>query len=128
MTDAEVIGVAGCGTMGLPMAQALARAGYAVWGYDVRPAAEFGTFADRMVEDPNAFAERVSIMISVVRDIPQTLDLCFDVQGIFKRERYPHTLVVSSTLSPRFLPELRRALPADVTVVDAPIPTENRVR
>ncbi|MEO8007194.1 MAG: NAD(P)-binding domain-containing protein, partial [Betaproteobacteria bacterium] len=37
MTKSLVVGVAGCGSMGLPMAQALQDAGYEVWGLDVRP-------------------------------------------------------------------------------------------
>ena len=61
------------------------------------------------------------MLISVVRDIPQTLDLCFNVQRMFTGVDYPRTLIVSSTLSPRFLPELRRQLPADVTLIDAPM-------
>lgn len=121
VSDLEVVGVAGCGTMGLPMAQALQRAGFAVWGYDVRPAKEFGDFAARMLADPQDFAERVSVMFCVVRDIPQTLDLCFNVQRMFAGNQYPRTLIVSSTLSPRFLPELRRQLPTDVTLIDAPM-------
>lgn len=103
------------------MAQALHSAGFTVWGYDVRPAGEFGDFAPRMIAEPQDFAERVSVLISVVRDIPQTLDLCFYVQRMFTGDNYPRTLIVSSTLSPRFLPELRRRLPGDVTLVDAPM-------
>lgn len=116
-----VVGVAGCGTMGLPMAQALQHASYEVWGLDVRPADEFGEFRSRMLDDAAEFARRVDIVISVVRDIAQTRELCFDVQALFTRAKYPHTLVVSSTLSPRFIPELRELLPADVTLVDAPM-------
>ena len=41
MTKSLVVGVAGCGSMGLPMAQALRHAGYEVWGLDVRLADEF---------------------------------------------------------------------------------------
>lgn len=115
------VGVAGCGTMGLPMAQALQEAGYEVWGLDVRPVAEFGSFQARMLEDPVEFARRSDVVISVVRDVKQTLDLCFDHQALFKCAQYPKILVVSSTLSPRFLPQLRSRLPGDVTLVDAPM-------
>jgi 3-hydroxyisobutyrate dehydrogenase-like beta-hydroxyacid dehydrogenase len=116
-----VIGVAGCGTMGLPMAECLARAGYEVWGYDVRASEEFGAFAPRMICDPHAFAQRVDILISVVRDTVQTFDLCFDRQAMFAVANPPHTLIVSSTLSPRVLPELRQCLAGDVTLIDAPM-------
>jgi len=68
MSKSPVVGVAGCGSMGLPMAQALQHAGYEVWGLDVRPASEFGSFRLRMLEDPTEFASRVQVVISVVRN------------------------------------------------------------
>jgi len=74
-----------------------------------------------MLADPAEFARRAEIVISVVRDAAQSLELCFDRQALFTRATYPKTLVVSSTLSPRFLPDLRNRLPGDVTLVDAPM-------
>ena len=121
MTNRVVVGVAGCGSMGLPMAQALLHAGYEVWGLDVRPVDEFGSFRSRMLDDAAEFARRVEVVISVVRDAAQTRELCFDHQALFMRGEHPKTLIVSSTLSPRFMPELRDRLPADVTLVDAPM-------
>lgn len=116
-----VVGVAGCGAMGLPMAQALQEAGFEVWGFDVRPTIEFGSFQPRMIDDPSEFARRVQVVISVVRDVTQNLDLCFDRQALFTGTRYPRTLIVSSTVTPRFMPALRSRLPADVALVDAPM-------
>jgi putative dehydrogenase len=121
MTKRPIVGVAGCGAMGLPMALALQGAGYEVWGLDVRPTSEFGSFQFRMLGDPEKFASRVEIVISVVRDVGQSLELCFDRQALFKRARYPKTLIVSSTLSPRFVVELRSRLPHDVVLIDAPM-------
>ena len=72
----QVIGMAGCGNMGLPMAKQLQKAGLEVFGFDVRPLPEFGDFQDRMIEDPNEFSDRVDIVFSVVRDWQQTQDLC----------------------------------------------------
>jgi len=116
-----VIGIAGCGTMGLPMAERLFDAGYEVWGYDVRPPSDFGNFQPRMVIDAAEFASRVDAVISVVRDRSQTFDLCFDDQALFASAARPATLVVSSTLSPRVLPEIAERLPASVTMLDAPM-------
>lgn len=121
MRKGPVIGVAGCGSMGLPMAQALQDAGFEVWGFDVRPAIEFGSFQARMIEDPAEFGRRVHIVISVVRDVAQNIDLCFDRQALFAQSQYPRTLIVSSTITPRFIPTLRSRLPADVALVDAPM-------
>jgi 3-hydroxyisobutyrate dehydrogenase-like beta-hydroxyacid dehydrogenase len=113
--------VAGCGAMGLPMARSLLTAGFDVWGFDVRPHEEFGDFRPRMIADPADFAARCPTVISVVRDIPQTLDLCFDEQALFARDTRPRRLVVSSTVSPRFLGELAGKLPAGTELIDAPM-------
>ena len=121
MSKNPVVGVAGCGSMGLPMAQALQDAGYEVWGLDVRPASEFGSFQSRMLDDPAEFGRRVQVVISVVRDVTQSLELCFDRQALFTRAQYPKTLIVSSTVSPRFIAELKGRLPADVVLIDAPM-------
>lgn len=121
MTDTHVIGVAGCGAMGLPMARRLLGAGHEVWGFDVRPPNEFGDFEPRMITDPAAFADAVDTVITVVRDRRQTFDALFDEQAIMKAPRPPKTLVVSSTLSPRILPEIAARLPDDTTLCDAPM-------
>ena len=116
----DVVGIAGCGAMGLPMAQRLADAGYEVWGHDVRPVGEFGEFANRMVGDAAGFSERCNIVISVVRDAAQTRALLFgESQGIVKGLQPPDVLVISSTLSPRFIRHLSKELPEGLALVDA---------
>ena len=118
----DVVGIAGCGAMGLPMAQRLADAGYEVWGHDVRPVGEFGEFANRMVGDAAGFSERCNIVISVVRDAAQTRALLFgESQGIVKGLQPPDVLVISSTLSPRFIRHLSKELPQGLELVDAPM-------
>ncbi len=114
-----IIGIAGCGSMGLPMARQLLAAGQDVWGYDVRPTKEFGDFQSRMISNPIEFGTKVDILISVVRDYQQTLDLCFDDQAVFTLPNYPTTFVCSSTLSPRLLPDILARLPQNVAMVDA---------
>ena len=115
------VGIAGCGTMGLPMARKLYESGYDIWGFDVRPVGEFGDFQSRMISDPTDFAARVDTVISVVRDLGQTIDLCFGAQAIFRKENRPNTFICSSTLSPRALPEIANQLPTNVTMIDAPM-------
>ncbi|MDB3946039.1 NAD(P)-dependent oxidoreductase [Gammaproteobacteria bacterium] len=118
----DVIGIAGCGAMGLPMAQRLADAGYEVWGHDVRPASEFDGFASRMVADAVEFSGRCNIVISVVRDAAQTRALLFgDSQGIVKGLQTSDVLVISSTLSPRFVRDLSEELPEGLALIDAPM-------
>ena len=121
MNEPPVIGVAGCGTMGLPMARRLLSGGHEVWGFDVRPISEFGDFAPRMIADPTAFGEAVDIVISVVRDRHQTMDLLFDKQAVMTQNNPPEIVVISSTLSPQILPEIAERLPTDTHLADAPM-------
>jgi 3-hydroxyisobutyrate dehydrogenase-like beta-hydroxyacid dehydrogenase len=117
----QTIGVAGCGRMGLPMARALARAGFDVAGFDIRPLAEFGDFAPAMVPDPADFAARCETVLTVVRDIPQTEALLFDDQALLDRPNAIRTLIVCSTVSPRYILDLRARVPEAIAMVDAPM-------
>lgn len=103
------------------MARALARAGFDVTGFDVRPPAEFGDFAPRMVADPAAFAADREAILTVVRDIDQTEDLLFRRQAILSHAGALRWLVVCSTLSPRYVTALLPRLPAGLALVDAPM-------
>ncbi len=122
------IGVAGCGAMGLPMAQALHRAGVDVWGFDVRDLrqqADVGDFVARLQPDAALFAKHLDVLISVVRDEAQTRALLFNEQALLRAPKPPRTVVISSTLSPRFVLQLRREPDADglahIALVDAPM-------
>ena len=95
----EVIGIAGCGAMGEPIAQRLLAAGFEVWIHDVRPLSEFGAIATYMVEDAAEFARRCNIVISVVRDVSQTRSLLFgEAQGIVHGDNPPEVLVILQEL------------------------------
>ncbi|MGI9318983.1 MAG: NAD(P)-dependent oxidoreductase [bacterium] len=118
--QSDFITLAGCGSMGLPMARRLQKSGFNIFGYDIRPRSDFPDFSQSMLSDPISIAES-KVLISVVRDERQTLDLCLDDQGIFRRDRYPKVLIVSSTLSPRFFKYLATRLPVDVNLIDAPM-------
>jgi len=115
------VGVAGCGRMGLPMARAMARAGFDVRGFDVRPVAEFGDFASRMEPDPATFAAHAEVLFTVVRDTRQTDDLLFDAQALLRRDHAVRMLIVCSTLSPRYVHALAGRLPPGVRLMDAPM-------
>lgn len=122
MTDTLIgpVGVAGCGEMGLPMAQALAAAGFEVWGHDVRPAADFGEFGARML-GADAFAARCRVVLSVVRDVPQTEALLFGDQALLRAGGAVETLLVCSTVSPRWLATLPARVRPGVQLIDAPM-------
>lgn len=115
------IGVAGCGRMGMPMARALAKAGLDVRGFDVRPIAEFDSFAGNMDLNPGTFMDGRNVLMTVVRDIKQTNDVLFDDQAFLSKASDLTHLIVCSTLSPRYLQELKQRVPAHVQLVDAPM-------
>ncbi len=117
----KTVGIAGCGRMGLPMAQALFNAGVETYGFDIRSVSEFGDFAPRMITDPAAFAAACNIVITVVRDHHQTDDLLFDEQALTTGRHAIETLIVSSTLSPRYLQRLQERVPNNIALVDAPM-------
>ncbi len=121
MATLPTIGVAGCGIMGLPMAKNLHKSGYDVFGYDVRPKSAFGDFSDRMLEDASTLAATCPIIFSVVRDWTQTKELCFGNKGLFTGAVCPEIFVISSTLSPKMVFRLRKSLPQETTLIDAPM-------
>ncbi|WNK01640.1 NAD(P)-dependent oxidoreductase [Thalassospiraceae bacterium LMO-JJ14] len=121
MIRGTVLGVAGCGAMGLPMAENLLGAGVDVWGYDIKPVDASDNMKNRMIADAPAFAAKVGTVISVVRDIAETEALLFNDQAILMGQDCPKTLILSSTLSPRYIRDVAARVPGDVTVIDAPM-------
>lgn len=121
MADLVDIGVAGCGAMGFPMAKNLLQKGFNVQGYDIRSPAEFPEFENRMCGSATELASQCSIVFSVVRDWPQTQDVCFGENGLFSEEKGPDILIISSTLSPNMIFDLKDKLPATTHLVDAPM-------
>ncbi|HJN61200.1 MAG TPA: NAD(P)-binding domain-containing protein, partial [Alphaproteobacteria bacterium] len=118
-TSLGPIGVAGCGRMGAPMARALIRAGFDVAGLDVLPADSFADLAPLMT-DAASFAAGRRIVLSVVRDAAETEELLFDDQALITRQPSAiDTLLICSTLSPRYVAELRARIPQSIALVDA---------
>lgn len=115
------IGVAGCGRMGLPMLLALRDAGFSAFGFDIRPQGEFGQSENLIVNDPDCFAEGLEILISVVRDIPETEEVLFGTQQFLARAPALKTVVICSTLSPRYVESLRERVPDRISLIDAPM-------
>ncbi len=113
------IGVAGLGAMGLPMARRLVQAGFRVVGYDVVQDRDYRSVP--ILTDPGEFAEQADVLLSIVRDEPQNVELCFVGQAVFRQPKYPKVFVLCSTVSPGFIGELAAQLPKDVTLLDAPM-------
>ncbi len=115
------IGVAGCGRMGQPMLTALRGAGLPARGFDIRAPESYGDFAPAMTDDPDAFSSGLTCLISVVRDTDQTDEVLFGPQDFVTRAKDLKAIVICSTLSPRYVRDLRACVPDHVRLVDAPM-------
>lgn len=114
-------GVAGCGRMGAPMLAALVAGGFRACGFDIRPPETYGALAPHMTDDTDTFATGLRTLITVVRDIPQTEDVLFGAQGFTARAPDLETVIVCSTLSPRYVRALRGRVPDRIALIDAPM-------
>lgn len=109
-----MIGVAGCGRMGLGMLKSLRNAGFDAKGFDVREIVGVGTDVDR-------FAQDLETVFTVVRDIQQTDALLFDTQCLVSKARRLQRIVICSTLSPKYVKTLRDRVPDHIALIDAPM-------
>lgn len=106
--------------MGQPMALALLRAGFDVVGFDVRAPSEMGEMALHMRGDQE-FAAEIKTLITVVRDAKQTDDVLFGAQNFTAIAPNLQTIIISSTLSPRYVRDLRNRVPEHIALIDAPM-------
>ena len=114
------VGIAGCGTMGLPMLQVLIKNKIKAIGYDIRPKEDFLLIKDNFVSSKRKFFENSDIIFSIVRDIKETLDLCEGPDGLFTLNS-PKTLIICSTLSPSFLNDFKNKTPENIKIIEAPM-------
>ncbi|MBL4767964.1 MAG: NAD(P)-dependent oxidoreductase [Rhodobacteraceae bacterium] len=115
-----MIGVAGCGRMGAPMLAALRATGLNASGFDVRSPFEFGDLTSFMTDDIAAFSQNLETLITVVRDISQTDDVLFGAQRFVSAPNLQR-IIICSTLSPRYVRDLRGRVPKHITLIDAPM-------
>ena len=102
------------------MLAALRKSGFEAQGFDVRPASEFGALAACIRTSASEFSQNLTTLLTVVRDIPQTEDVLFGAQN-FSTAPNLDRIIVCSTLSPRYVAELRDRLPGHITLIDAPM-------
>jgi len=111
----SLTGIAGCGRMGAPMLAALRAAGLPARGYDV-----VQIDAGHITDDIAVFAEDLTTLITVVRDIDQTDAVLFGDQN-FSAIPSLTRIIICSTLSPRYVRDLRARVPSHITLIDAPM-------
>ena len=110
----DIIGIAGCGRMGMGMLRNLQSAGFHARGFDVRPVAGIGT-------DVAAFVDGLTTLITVVRDTKETDALLFDDQAVVTQAPALQRVIISSTLSPKYVKGLRARVPERIALIDAPM-------
>lgn len=113
------IGLAGVGRMGGGMLTNMRSGGIDAVGFDIRPESDFGNLP--VSNDADAFADGLTTLITVVRDTAQTDEVLFGPQGFVLRATDLETIIVCSTLSPKYVRALRNRIPAHINLIDAPM-------
>ena len=108
-----IIGITGCGRMGRPMLENLRQAGFDTKGFDII----LGRGDDQPLAD---FAHGLTTLITVVRDTDETDDVLIGAQNLTNCPTL-ETIIISSTLSPKYVLGLRDRVPAHITLIDAPM-------
>lgn len=121
-----LVGFAGLGRMGRPMARHLAEAGHQVIGYD--PAVPAGDVPDELrvaglevTDDVTRLAD-ADVSLSMLPDAAATESLLFGERGLVGRCRPDHVHVVMGTVGPGAVRALAdKALAMGVELADAPV-------
>ena len=116
----EKIGLAGCGNMGLPMLNAMLSKNIDAKGYDIERKTSLLSLGKDFVSSKKKFLDNSKIIISVVRDASDTVELCQGNNGLFE-QRSSKVLIIASTLSPKFVVDLKSKAPKNITIIDAPM-------
>jgi 3-hydroxyisobutyrate dehydrogenase len=124
MAENERVGFIGLGIMGRPMARNLLKAGYAlvVWNRS-RPGID-ALVADGAEEadSPHAVAERVSAVITILGDSPDTEQVALGERGIIEGAHQDLVHIDMSTVSPAVTRAIAaRYAGAGVEMIDAPV-------
>ena len=116
----EKIGLAGCGNMGLPMLNAMLSKNIDAKGYDIERKTSLLSLGKDFLSSKKKFLDNSNIIISVVRDASDTVELCQENNGLFE-QRSSKVLIIASTLSPKFVVDLKSKAPKNITIIDAPM-------
>ena len=101
--------------MGAPMLAALRNNGFDAMGFDLAAKG-----ALHITQDTTMVFDKVKTLITVVRDTAQTEDVLFGAQN-FCAAPSLERIIISSTLSPRYVRALRDRVPPHLTLIDAPM-------
>jgi len=116
----EKIGLAGCGNMGLPMLNSMLSKNIDAKGYDIERKTSLLNLGKDFLFSKEKFLNDRNIIISVVRDAADTLELCQGNNGLFEQQS-SKMLIIASTLSPKFVMDLKSKAPKNISIIDAPM-------
>ena len=123
------VGFIGLGNMGMLVAKKLVKSGLPLTVYDLRkePLEEMRALGAAAAGSSREVALASDVIISMVRDIPETDAALFGRDGVWQGAREGATIVISSTVSPAYCRSLHaRARQRGVQVIDAAVSTETR--
>jgi len=123
------VGLIGVGNMGMIMARKLLENGMPLTVYDLREEAvkEIVALGAKGARSCREVAEASDVIISIVRDIPQTDEVLFGKDGVWEGIKEGDTIILSSSLSAAYCREVyERAKERKVRIIDAPVSTEDR--
>jgi 3-hydroxyisobutyrate dehydrogenase-like beta-hydroxyacid dehydrogenase len=115
------IGFIGLGNMGMPMAKSLVRGGFSLTVFDLNKQAveEMKALGAAGAGSSREVAEASDVVISMVWDIPQTEEVIFGKDGVWKSVKKGTTIVISSSIGPEYCRKLyARAKELEVGVID----------
>ena len=124
MVSVTKVGFIGLGNMGIRMARSLAKDGFSLTVYDLRPepVEEMIALGAAGASSAREVAEASDIVISMVWDIPQTEEVIFGKNGVWEGIRKGSTIIISSSLSPEYCRKLyARARERGVRVIDCAV-------
>lgn len=116
------VGFIGLGDIGLPMAKSLAKKGLPLTIYARRKEVveEMKLLGATAASSCRGVAAASDVLISVVRDIPQTEEVIFGKDGVWEGIKEGATIVISSTIGSEYCQKLyARAKERGVQVIDA---------
>lgn len=118
------VGVIGLGSMGMGVATSLLKAGFSVYGFDVRPEAlrAFQAEGGSAAPTPAEAAKHAPIIITMVVNAAQTQAVLFGEDGAVPYLGTGAVVIASSTMPPAFARDLAERLAAEgILMIDAPV-------
>jgi 3-hydroxyisobutyrate dehydrogenase len=120
----QTAAVIGLGSMGLGMAQSLLKAGFAVKGFDINPAAfeRLESAGGMRAETPANAAEGADFIVVVVVNAAQTSGVLFGGNGVVAAAKPGAVIISSATMAPEEARDFSaRAVEAGLLYLDAPM-------